>query len=100
MADQCHMPSCTGRCGIKKEKEMKQTSLVVATRKIGDKWHGAVLANDSFMQSIIESSLEVLVQKALVGAFMDAPEGAAVNVNVVRVPPQPKEVESGSEAKK
>jgi len=68
---------------------MTRSTMTIATKRIGDKWHGAVIANDNFMQSLIEDSLEVLVQKALVGVLIDdRPEGAAVNINIVTVPPE------------
>lgn len=66
---------------------MERSTITVATRKIGTKWHGAVIVNDTFTQSFIESDLETLVQKALIGVFIDRPEGATVNVNVLTLPP-------------
>lgn len=71
---------------------MTRSMLTVAAKKVGGKWHGAVISNDAFMMSLIETDLSVLVEKALVGAFVDRPEGASVNLNVLTLPPVEKEV--------
>jgi hypothetical protein len=74
---------------------MVRSAITVASRKIGDKWNGAVIVNDAFALSLIETDLETLMQKALLGIFVDRPEGTVVTLNVVTTPP----VDEGSATK-
>jgi hypothetical protein len=61
---------------------MKPITLTVATKKIDGVWHAAVITNDSFTKSYMEKNIEQLVQKALLGTFIDRPEGTSMNVTV------------------
>jgi hypothetical protein len=81
---------------------MDRSTLTVAAKKVNGKWHGAVITNDAFALSFIETDLETLMTKALIGVFIDRPEGASVNVNVLTLPPVTKESlsnQTASEAK-
>jgi hypothetical protein len=78
---------------------MPQLKFGVATRKIGSKWHAAVISDNAFMQSLIESDLETLVHKALEGVLTnDRPEGTTVNLDIMVTPPG--EAPSGSDTQK
>lgn len=57
-------------------------TLTIAAKRIGDMWNGAVAQNNDFQRSFIEKELSILMEKALLGEFLEPPEGTTVVVTV------------------
>ncbi len=53
--------------------------LIIATKKIGDSWEGALLAEGKFQRALVGTKLEDVVLRGIVGLLaLDLPEGTDV----------------------
>ncbi len=60
----------------------------IATKKIGNSWEGALVANGKFHRALVGNQLEDAVLQGLIGLFaLDLPEGTDVVFDIVTETP-------------
>lgn len=58
-------------------------NIVVAARKRGDKWRGALIVDNEFQDALVEESLTDVVLGAIAGVLSaEYPEGQEFNISV------------------